>query len=88
MNETNERSVASAGSHMELRDLFAAAALTGLLADPKCEAPENIIRTKWLPALAYGWADAMLKHRSNHPAKPDSSNDSEKPNSSSGRCSE
>jgi hypothetical protein len=51
---------------MDLRDYFAAAALQGLLANPKLH--EQILATGgawggWIPDSAYGWADAMLKAR-------------------------
>jgi hypothetical protein len=58
-NMTNEKG-------MDLRDYFAAAALQGLLANPKLQA--QILATGgawggWIPDAAYGWADAMMKAR-------------------------
>jgi hypothetical protein len=51
---------------MDLRDYFAAAALQGLLSNPKLQA--QILNTggawgSWVPESAYGWADAMMKAR-------------------------
>jgi hypothetical protein len=58
-NMTNEKG-------MDLRDYFAAAALQGLLANPKLQ--EQILKTGgafggWIEDAAYGWADAMMKAR-------------------------
>ena len=53
---------------MSLRDYFAAKALQGLLANPKLQ-PEIIkhggARSGWIEESAYGFADAMLKERTN-----------------------
>lgn len=73
MSDENARSVASAGSAREreclcdgcdganIRDTFAAAALTGLLVLNKPghgqQTPDEIIRRAWR------WADAMLQQR-------------------------
>jgi hypothetical protein len=48
---------------MDLRDYFAAAALQGLLANPKLH--EEIMKNgqSWIPDSAYGWADAMIRAR-------------------------
>ena len=55
---------------MDLRDYFAAAALQGLLSNPKLQA--QILNTggawgSWVPESAYGWADAMMKARNETP---------------------
>ena len=86
MSDTNERSVASAGSAGErgvlcdecdganIRDTFAAAALTGLLVLNKPghgqQTPDEIIRRAWR------WADAMLQQRN-----------TQQPETTLGKCS-
>ena len=49
-----------------LRDFFAAAALQGMLSNPKLHA--EILKNGgasggWIESSSYGWADAMLKER-------------------------
>ncbi len=51
---------------MELRDRFAMAALTGLLADSNLDTDENSFAK-----LAYTYADAMLKAREEKKVSPD-----------------
>ena len=60
-NDTPEPSLASAGSHgVALRDVFAAAALAGLIA----RVPnEKLIPADKLCPLAFNWADEMLRAR-------------------------
>ena len=48
---------------MDLRDYFAAAALQGLLANPKLHEEIMKMGQSWVPDSAYGWADAMMKAR-------------------------
>ena len=63
-------SAASAGSHVELRDHFAAAAMAGLIAEGGDWRLDCIGR----PCIrAYEWADAMLRERerTNHGASPE-----------------
>ncbi len=49
---------------MMLRDYFAAAALQGLLSNPKLQ-PEIMKRGQsWIEESAWAWADEMLKARS------------------------
>ena len=52
------------------RDTFAAAALTGLLADDG-DRVEHAMPN--FTSRSYEWADAMLRERGNHPEKPNSS---------------
>jgi hypothetical protein len=63
-------SAASVGSHVELRDHFAAAAMAGLIAEGGDWRLDYIGR----PCIrAYEWADAMLRERgrTNHGASPE-----------------
>ena len=55
-NVTNEKG-------MDLRDHFAAAALQGLLANPKLHEEIMKMGQSWITDSAYGWADAMLEAR-------------------------
>ena len=55
--------------NQKLRDTFAAAALTGLLA----QGDDGSFSEESYARAAYRWADAMLRERGNHPANPDSS---------------
>jgi hypothetical protein len=48
---------------MDLRDYFAAAALQGLLANPKLHEEIMKMGQSWVPDSAYGWADAMIRAR-------------------------
>jgi hypothetical protein len=48
---------------MELRDYFAAQALIGLLANPRCDAANGLL----CPQSAYELADAMLREREKRP---------------------
>lgn len=48
---------------MNLRDYFAAQALTGLIACPTVEAPNGECATDYLSMTAYAYADAMLVKR-------------------------
>ena len=52
------------------RDTFAAAALTGLLADDG-DRVEHAMPS--FTSRSYEWADAMLRERGNHSEKPNSS---------------
>jgi hypothetical protein len=62
MNEVDEMSAASRGSHVGLRDRFAAAALTGLLARREYD-PHSLHQ---FSRASYDMADAMLRERGNH----------------------
>jgi hypothetical protein len=57
------------------RDIFAAAALTGLLTKDDAAKPESMAPwwPEWACAAAYRWADAMLRERerTNHDAWPE-----------------
>lgn len=66
MSDSEERSVASAGSGVGLRDHFAAAALTGFLAWP---GHDEMLVAENVAKHSYAIADAMLRERSK--AKPD-----------------
>jgi hypothetical protein len=61
MTDEAEQSIPSRGSHgVELRDMFAAAALAGLIA----RVPnEKLIPADKLCPLAFNWADEMLRAR-------------------------
>jgi hypothetical protein len=59
---TNEWGNATSGG-MDLRDYFAAAALQGLLANPKLHEEIMKMGQSWITDSAYGWADAMLEAR-------------------------
>lgn len=63
-DEVNEMSAGSRGSHVDLRDHFAAAALTGLLAAPT----DKDRSMEYWARLAYESADAMLRQRAHEPA--------------------
>lgn len=56
-------------AEMTLRDNFAAAALTGLLA----QGDDGSFSEESYARAAYRWADAMLRERGNQPKPPDSS---------------
>jgi len=56
-----------------LRDTFAAAALTGLLAGRKFTELDDAIAAEPYANAAYTIADAMLRERGNHSEKPNSS---------------
>jgi hypothetical protein len=59
---TGDDRVIDIASHVTLRDLFAAAALAGLIAFPDTATKfEDAIEQ--LPKVAYEYADATLKHR-------------------------
>lgn len=48
---------------MDLRDYFAAAALHGLLSNPKLAEEIAKIGRSWIVDSSYAWADAMMEAR-------------------------
>jgi hypothetical protein len=63
--EQIRREIAEATERQRLRDQFATAALTGLLARPEFD--DDPIDYRYMCRAAYKWADAMMQERRAEP---------------------